>query len=64
LVENTETKRPFARPTYKWEDYIRMYLKETGWEFVEWIHLAQVKGQWKVPENTVMNLPVHNSLTI
>jgi hypothetical protein len=24
-----------------WEDNIRMNLRETGWEGVDWIHLAQ-----------------------
>jgi hypothetical protein len=29
-----------------WEDNIRMDLKEVGWEGVDWIHLAQKRGEW------------------
>jgi hypothetical protein len=28
----------------RWEDNIRMDLREVGWEVVDWIHLAQDKG--------------------
>jgi hypothetical protein len=28
----------------RWEDGIRMDLAEIGWESVEWIQLAEVKG--------------------
>jgi len=28
-----------------WEDNIRIYLSETGWECVDWIHLAQGRDQ-------------------
>jgi hypothetical protein len=37
---------------------IRMDLKETGWESVEWIHLAQDRDRWLKVVNTVMNLRV------
>jgi hypothetical protein len=33
-------KRPFGRLRHRWED-IKMGLRETGWEGVEWIHLAE-----------------------
>jgi hypothetical protein len=36
-----EGKRPLGRPRCRWEDIIIMYLQEMGWEFVDWIHLAQ-----------------------
>jgi hypothetical protein len=34
-------KRPLERPWRRWENGIRMDLRETGWEGVEWNHLAQ-----------------------
>jgi hypothetical protein len=37
---------------------IRMYLRETEWEVVNWIHLAQDRDQWRTLMNTVMNLRV------
>jgi hypothetical protein len=35
-----------------------MNLREIGWGGMNWIHLAQVRDQWRVLVNTVMNLPV------
>jgi hypothetical protein len=35
LVGKDERKRPLRRPTYRWEDKIRMDLREKGWEGVE-----------------------------
>jgi hypothetical protein len=34
-------KRPLGSPRHRWEDNIRMDLKEVGWKSVYWIHLAQ-----------------------
>jgi hypothetical protein len=40
-----EGKRPLGRPRSRWEDGIRMDLRETGWGSVDWIQLAQdMKG--------------------
>jgi hypothetical protein len=41
LVGKTEGKRPLGRPRHRWEDVIKMDLREIGWGHVEWIHLAQ-----------------------
>jgi hypothetical protein len=41
LVRKTEGKRLLGRPRRKWEDNIRMYLREIWWEVVDWIHLSQ-----------------------
>jgi hypothetical protein len=32
LVGKPEGKRPLGRPRYRWEDGIRMDLREIGWE--------------------------------
>jgi hypothetical protein len=42
----------------RWEDNIRMDLRETVWKVADWIHLAQDRDQWCGLVNTVMNLPV------
>jgi hypothetical protein len=42
----------------KLDDNIRMNLRETVWEDVEWMHLAQDRNQWWALVNTVMNLRV------
>jgi hypothetical protein len=41
-----ERKRPLARPRCRWQDNIRMDLKEIMWEGVDWIHLAQDRDHW------------------
>jgi hypothetical protein len=42
----------------RWEDIIRISLREIGWEVSDWIHLAQNRGQWRVVVNMAMNLRV------
>jgi hypothetical protein len=36
---------------HRWEDDNRMDLRETGWEVVDWIHVAQNRDQWLVVGN-------------
>jgi hypothetical protein len=31
LVGNPEGKRPLERPRHRWEDWIRMHIREIGW---------------------------------
>lgn len=38
------------------EDNNEMNLKETGWEYMNWIHLAQDRKKWHAVVNVVMNL--------
>jgi hypothetical protein len=54
----SQKKRPLERPRCKWDDGIRIDLREIGWGSVEWIQLAQDSGWWRVLVNTVMNLRV------
>jgi hypothetical protein len=57
LVGMPEGKRPpLGRPRRRWEDGIKMDLRETGWGGVEWIHLAQDRDLWRALVNAVMNL--------
>jgi hypothetical protein len=58
LVGKFEGKRPLGIPRRRWEDNNRMNIREMGWEGVDWINLAQDRGQWPVFVNTVMNLRV------
>jgi hypothetical protein len=41
LVGKPEGKRPLGRPRRRWEDNIRMDLREIGWSGMDWIDLAQ-----------------------
>jgi hypothetical protein len=56
LMGKPEGKRPLGRPRHRWEDGIRMDLREIGWGCVGWIQLAQDRDRWQAVVNTVMNL--------
>jgi hypothetical protein len=58
LVGRPEGKRPLGRPKRRWEDSIKMDLKEIGIDGASWIQLAQDRVQWRACVNTVMNLRV------
>jgi hypothetical protein len=58
LVGKPEGKKPLGRPRLRWEDWIRMDLRETGWESVDWIRLAQDRDRWRAAVNAVNNLRV------
>jgi hypothetical protein len=40
LVRRPEVKRPLGRPRCRWEDDIKMDLRETGIDGANWIRLA------------------------
>jgi hypothetical protein len=58
LVGKPEGKRPFQRPRRRWENGIKMDLREISWGDVEWIHLAQDRDRWRAVVSAVMNLRV------
>jgi hypothetical protein len=58
LVVRPEGRRPLGRPRRRWEDNIKMDLREIGFGDVDWIHLAQDRDRWRTLVNTVMNLRV------
>jgi hypothetical protein len=58
LVGKLEGKRPPGRPGRRWVDGIKIYLRETGWDGMDLINLAQDRDQWRALVNTVMNLRV------
>jgi hypothetical protein len=58
LVGKNEGKRPLGRPRRKWEDEIRMDLREIGLGCVDWIRLAQDRDRWRAVVSAVMNLRV------
>jgi hypothetical protein len=55
-VGKREWKRPLGRPRHRWEDNIKMDLREIGIDGTNWIRLAQERVQWRAFVNTVMNL--------
>jgi len=52
----SEGKRPLGKRRRRWEDNIRLYLKEIGWEGVDCIRLPKDRCQWPALVDTVMNL--------
>jgi hypothetical protein len=46
LTGKPEGKRPFRRPRRRWENNIRMDLREIRWEGVVRMHLPQVRDKW------------------
>jgi hypothetical protein len=58
LAGRTEGKRPLGRPRHRWEDNIKMDVREIGIDGANWIRLAQDRVQWRACVNTVMNLRV------
>jgi hypothetical protein len=58
LSGRPEGKRPLGRPRRRWEDSIKMDLREIGIDGANWIQLARNGVQWRAFVNTVMNLRV------
>jgi hypothetical protein len=57
LVGKPEGKRPLGRPKRRWEDDIKMDLKEVGWD-MNWIDQAQDRDRWQAVVNGAMKLRV------
>jgi hypothetical protein len=58
LVGRPERKRPLRRPSRRWEDNIKIDLRNIGWGGMDWIDLTQDRDQCRALMNTVMNLRV------
>jgi hypothetical protein len=44
LVGKPEGKRPLGRPRSRWEDNIRMGLREMGWTGFTWLRIGTIRG--------------------
>jgi hypothetical protein len=50
-------RKPLGRPRHRWEDNIKMDLREVGWGGgADWIDVAQDRDRWQALVYTVMNL--------
>ncbi|KAJ4446865.1 hypothetical protein ANN_13565 [Periplaneta americana] len=58
LIGRPEGKRPLGRPRRRWEDNIKMDLREVGYDGRDWINLAQGRDQWRTYVRAAMNLRV------
>ena len=57
LVGKPEGKRQLGRPRCRWEDNIKMDLREVGGG-EDWLELAHDRDRWRALVNTVMNFRV------
>jgi hypothetical protein len=57
-VRKLEGKKPLERPRHRWEDNIKMYLREVGLGGggLDWIDVVQNRNRWLAFVNAVMNL--------
>ena len=58
LTGNHTEKRPLGRPRRRWEDNIRMDLKEIGINTRNWVDSAQDRDFWRVLVNAELKLRV------
>jgi hypothetical protein len=56
LVGKPEGKRLLGRLRHRYEDNIKMDLREIVWGGMDWIHLDKDRDQWRALVNKVMNL--------
>ncbi|KAJ4429180.1 hypothetical protein ANN_26183 [Periplaneta americana] len=56
LVGRPEGKKPLGRPRRRWEDNIKMDLREVGYDDRDWINLAQDRDRWRAYVRAAMNL--------
>jgi hypothetical protein len=62
LVAKPEGKRPLGRPRHRWENNIKMDLREAGVVCGDWIELAQDRDRWWALVSMVKNLRFHKNV--
>ena len=58
LADKSTGKRSLRRPRRRWEDNIRMDLKEIDINTRNWVDSAQDRDYWRALVNAVLNLRV------
>ena len=58
LIGKPIGKRPLGRPRRRWEDNIRMNLKEIGINTRNWVDSTQDRDYWRALVNAALNLRV------
>jgi hypothetical protein len=57
-VGNPEGKRPLGRPRRRWVNNIKIDLRETEWDGMDCIDLAQDRDDWRALAYMVTNIRV------
>ncbi|KAJ4436009.1 hypothetical protein ANN_18633 [Periplaneta americana] len=58
LVGRPDGKRPLGKARRRWEDTIKMDLREVGYDERDWINLAQDRDRWRAYVRAEMKLRV------
>ena len=58
LMGKPEGKRPLGRPRRRWEDNVKMDLREVGEGRGDWMELAQDRDRWRALVGTVRDFLV------
>jgi hypothetical protein len=58
LVGKPEGKKSLGRPRCRWEDNIKMHLKEVGGGRGDWMELVQDRDSWRALVSTVRDFRV------
>ncbi|KAJ4431551.1 hypothetical protein ANN_20150 [Periplaneta americana] len=58
LVGRPEGKKSLGRPRRRWEDNIKMDLREVEYDDIDWINIAQDRDRWRAYVRAAMNLRV------
>ena len=56
--------RPLGRPRRRWEDNIRMNLKEIGINTRNWVDLTQDRDYWRALVNAALNPRVPQAMEL
>jgi hypothetical protein len=62
LLGKPEGKKPLGRPIHRWEDNIKMDLREIRMGDMNWVDLAQNRDQWRALVNVVTNFGFYKIL--
>ena len=58
LTDKPTGKRPLGTPRHRWEDNIKIDLKEIGINTRNWVDSAQDRDYWRAPVKAALNLRV------
>jgi hypothetical protein len=55
LVGKPEGRKPLGKPRLRWEDNIKIDLREVEWGSTDWIDLVRDRDRWRALVNAAMN---------
>jgi hypothetical protein len=53
--DNSDDRNDDGKRSRRWENNIKMDLRERDWDIVDWIHVPGDRQQWRILTNTVIN---------